>query len=56
MRVWVWEEGGSDPLYAGKMGAKGLDLGKVFHWLVSKDLTGRDFFPILRCLSGKHLP
>ena len=55
-RVWVWEEGGSDPLYVGKMGAKGPDLGKVFHWLVSKDLTGQDFFPILRCLSGMIFP
>ena len=33
-----------------------VHLHKVFHRLVSKYLTGRDFFPILRCLSGKHLP
>src|SRR6266436_1115898 len=29
---------------------------KVFQWLVAKDLTGRVFFPILRCLSGMLYP
>jgi hypothetical protein len=40
----------------GKAGAKTPIFRKVFHRLVSKDLTERDFFPILRCLSGKYLP
>ena len=47
---------GDNSVPAGKTGAKRPGLDKVFHWLVSKDLTGRDFFPILRCLSGMIFP
>jgi hypothetical protein len=50
------QERGDDLAGAGKIRAKMADLDKVFHRLVSKDLTGRDFFPILRCLSGMIFP
>jgi len=33
-----------------------IDFHRVFCGIVAKDLTERDFFPILRCLSGEILP